>query len=57
MFHCENCGREISDWEYYVYDHKCDYCRWVENNNETYYLPPINCLVIISLNLLISICS
>ena len=34
MFHCENCGREISDWEYYVYDHKCDYCRWVENNNE-----------------------
>ena len=34
MFHCENCGREISDWEYYVYEHKCDYCRWVENNNE-----------------------
>ena len=33
MFHCENCGREISDWEYYVYDHKCDYCYYGINEN------------------------
>ena len=34
MFHCENCGREISDWEYYVYDHKCDYCYLFENKED-----------------------
>ena len=35
MYHCEKCGREITDCEYYVYDRMCDYCRWVENNNES----------------------
>ena len=34
MYFCEICGREISSFDYYAYDHKCDYCRWVENNNE-----------------------
>ena len=32
MYVCEVCNKQISDWEYYAYDHKCDYCRWIGND-------------------------
>ena len=34
MFACENRGREISDWEYYVYAHQCDYCYYLFKERE-----------------------
>lgn len=27
MYHCENCFREISSYEYYCNDHLCEYCK------------------------------
>lgn len=27
MYHCENCYREISSYEYYYNGHLCEYCK------------------------------
>ena len=27
MYHCEQCFREITSYEYYANDHLCAYCR------------------------------
>ena len=34
MYYCDNCYKEIDSYDYYKNNGLCDYCRWVENNNE-----------------------
>ena len=35
MYHCENCFREITSYEYYTNGHLCAYCRRYRSKNIT----------------------
>ena len=41
MYHCEQCFREITSYEYYANEHLCAYCRRFYSKNIKKL--PVNC--------------